>query len=466
MAKKLRIILPIAAAVLVLLAAVSIFFPDHSPKEPQEVPDAIALYENAASAISSIQELSYRITETHHLSVGGSTLTQQSVRKIQLRRSELGITQYYIDENLSIGTHQVSASEHYSGESLYLTLEDSHFSAAISQQDAEVRLTPALLITSELYTSVRGYSSQGGITIQFSGATGLEPWLSCDGGKLVSAAGTAFLDRDGNLTKSIYDVTYQASGKNFHRIFICENPVSDPASFPALGDPDSYPPISDPDSLKTLELVSGYLLSTDCVGTVYTDRIACEVFGDVREQSIQLQIHADGDWSAQRNTSVTLTNATKAGAATTVLQSETFKKGIYSVSKDNGEATQNPDITEEIMKKHCGDLLVGTIPLPSHISDVTVTQGLDACYLEFTVNTSFANILREEACQILYQNGALFAEYEDSYSTDIARCQLTVDLHTGLPLSSGFEYKGTYHIDSLPYSLEYTAEQVYSYPPA
>ena len=70
--------------------------------------------------------------------------------------------------------------------------------------------------------------------------------------------------------------------------------------------------------------------------------------------------------------------------------------------------------------------------------------------------------MRANACKTLYDNPDILSEQTESYSVDISVGYLRIDKDTGLPIASGFRYLGTYTIDSLPYRLEFRADQQYT----
>jgi hypothetical protein len=79
----------------------------------------------------------------------------------------------------------------------------------------------------------------------------------------------------------------------------------------------------------------------------------------------------------------------------------------------------------------------------------------------YTANAAFADQMRINALKTLYQDPDILSDQTESYKVDTATCYLKLDKATGLPVASGFCYMGTYQIDTLPYRLEFRADQQY-----
>lgn len=430
-----------------------------SNNEPKPLEDGHLLYEAIVNTSAQTEELNYRLRETRTMSDGDQTQTEQVSQTIRTNKLS---RRYHTEQTLTIGEHQICASELYTDGKLYQAVEGGRFVYDLPADQAYDRVVPMLLLTPERYSSVQSQELTNGILVRYTEATAFEPWFSAAGATFLRGSGAVILDASGAFKMCSYELVYRIDEKIFHHGFRTEILPNDEPDFPVPDAEDTYTAIEHPDAVPALERASGYLLSAGSVDTTYTDRILCGVFGDLRQQTIRLRTNSAGSWAAQLETEITVTNESQTAAPSTLSQTERFENGTYTISTNGGPSTQDQTVTQSVMQDHCRDILVGTIPLPHQIRGVTVTQSASIYTYTYELTESFARSLAEEACDLLYGSTDLLAVHEDSYSTEYARCQLVIDSTTGIPLSSVLEYRGNYIIDTVTYALEYCAEQSYA----
>lgn len=427
--------------------------------EPKILDNADAVYQEAVNRLNGQQDIKLSITYDKSTSIDGNIFREQSTQTVTYQGLGTQQMRGLAEQTLQIGDHSFHTTELYADGIGYFAVDDAPFQGTITQEEYLARYIPAAAISAELYANVHGSSTKKGTTIQFSHAALAESWAREVGMENLTAEGTAYLDADGNLTKTVYLLSYTMGHANITLSTTVSIEQAEEITLPQ--DTSIYTTITYLDGPRMLETACGYLLSTDTVSAYHADNISCEAFGDVREQTIQVNTTGGAAWTAGVNTTVTVENNSKTGSSATTTKTETFENGIYTAKIDENDPTTSDKIGAADMRQYCRDILVATIMLPEYITDVKFTDTETELRIDFTASEAFAQMLSNEACATLYQKEDVLTGISQSYQTDSVSCYLTIDKQFGFPAASGFSYSGTYTISDLPYKLQYEADQSY-----
>ena len=367
-----------------------------------------------------------------------------------------------LTETSVIGSNRVEVTEKYTGGNMYFTINGSNFSAKMHHEDYFSRFAPIVLLNADLYQSVTGKKSDNGFIITFSQPTAAEGWAVDSGATLMDAQGTAYLDKNGALVKSEYAITYKKGNMTFRQT-VTASPTLTASVTDSPVDESLYTEINYPDGPKLLERVSGYLMQATTVSAGYTDNGYFQAFGDKRQQSIAVNVFEFEPWSVSIGTSVSLSNEGKVGQVSTSRKEELFSHGIYTVRNDAGDPVADSRVSEADMLRYYRNLLISTVMLPQYITQADILEANEVLYVSFSGNEKFAQLISSNVCKIMYQNENLLTELAQSSTVDMLTYELKLDAFTGLPLSSAIKFQGTYTIGSVPYSLQFTADQLYDF---
>lgn len=428
--------------------------------DPKPINNADAVYQEAVNRLSGQQNLKLNITYDKSTSINGNIFRERSAQTVTYQGLGTEQMRGNAEETLQIGEYTIRISELYTDGTGYFTVNDTPFQGSITESEYLARYIPAAAISPELYAGIQGTYTKMGSVIWFSQAATAESWCWEDSMENLTAEGTAYLDANGDLTKTVYLLSYTLGHANITLTATVSIDQAEDIQIPQ--DTTGYTKIGDLDAPRILETACGYLLSTDTVTASYADKISCEAFGDVREQTIQVRTTGGGSWTAGVDTKVTVENSSKTGTSSVTTKNEAFENGIYTAKIDGGEPTTADQIGAADMRQYCRDILVATIMLPEYITDVKCTDTEAGYRIEFTASESFTQMLAAEACAILYQKEDVLTGISQSYRTDSVSCYLTIDKRSGFPVASGFSYSGTYTISDLPYNLQYKADQTYA----
>lgn len=443
--------------ILLLTIATALFLTIRIIRSPKTLNSekAHSLYKNVTNNLS-LDSFAYRITETKEMQLN-KTATVTTQRTLQYFAKDTDGFSAKMVEDIQIGEHSIQATAYLSEDTLYYQTGAATFSGAMTQDAFLDRYAPFLLFDPQLYTSIHGVKNNGESTLFFTEASAPEAWTKLEDMEFLSANGSVIINADGDPEKFSYTCEYVAGGIPI-KLSVATTPCSESQSLGSFEIPVNTTPISDPTATAFLDIACGYLLSNLEACAYYTDEIYCQAFDDRRIQTISLSTTPT---EAKVITNITLQNSSKVGPQSDIHKTETFRDGLYTIRINNSDPTTDPQITLDKMQEYCQNILIGTIMLPEHISDVTISQSNRSVTYTFTGNESFANALRSEACNALYQDPNILTDQTQSYTTETATFYIEIDSITQLPKASGFLYQGVYTNDGLPYRLDYKAEQTY-----
>lgn len=457
--KLIRFIIYCATVVLFLTGMVLVCVLSNSD-EPKPLENADAVYQEAVNRITGQPDIQLNIIRDKSITVDGNIFREQSTQAITYQGLGTDQMRGNAEETLQIGEYTIRISELYAGGVGCFTVNDTPFQGSITREDYLARYTPAAAISADLYASIQGTCTKKGSVIHFSQAATAESWCRENGMENLTAEGTAYLDTSGNLTKTVYFLSYTLGHANITLTTTVSIEEAEEIQMPQ--DTTGYTKITYLDGPRILESACGYLLSTDTVTASNTNKISCEAFGDVRAQTIQVRTNGVGTWTAGVDTKVTVENSSKTGTSSTTTKQEIFENGTYTARIGEDEPTTSDKIGVADMRQYCRDILVATIMLPEYITDVKFIETETGYRIEYEASEAFAQMLSNEACSTLYQKEDVLTGISQSYRTDSVACYLTIDKQTGFPVASGFSYSGIYTISGLPYKLQYNADQSYT----
>ena len=429
-------------------------------------PAAEVPYLDAVQKLLTSEAYQMEISSIRETKMGSQVLSETSTRTVTCKNYGTDDMQLHITESAQSGPHSYHVTERYTDGYAYLTLEDSHFSAPISEKDYLKRLPPVALFDPALYNSVES-QQQGGITqIGFSDASAPENWASHVDAEIQSASGTVLIDSQGDLVQSSYSLTYKLGEASVTRIVNVRYVPSQTDVFTPIVLSGPYTEIASIDIPRLLEKSTGYLLQASEITSAIDESVTFQAGNLSRHQHTDLDISGLGEeLNATVGINVELVDYSQAGTSTKYSQQEKFRDDAYSLTVTEGTPPAQPEleITYEIMEKYCHNLLVGSVLLPQYISSVTIQEQDDVFAITFGTTEDFAQVMCADACTVLYQDPNMLDSISSTYRTDKIEASLLIDQVTMLPAASGITYSGSHAIDNTTYTLSYDIHQTYTF---
>lgn len=450
----------IAVTVLALFGywILSLAEPANQTLPPIDSPDII--YSDAVDALSAASDLVLTISSTTQTTVSDKVFLEISQQILSCQ--DLGTQNFRarLDETLTIDSLSVNISEFFAYGTGYVILEDGRFSAQLTSEDYLSRFAPAILLDAQLYGSITGVDAGDTYVLSFAHPSSGEAWALNDGANLLEASGTAYVTHDGQLIKSIYSVSYTNENASYRQTVVVEA-ISSPVDIALPDDITLFTAIEYFDGPRLLERSTGYLLQAQQVSAQYRDSSYFQAFGDKYVKEISLHSHKGETWSAKVETTETFTNESKLDQTTQHSKSELFADNVYTVSQNGAPPVVNTGITVDDMYNYCRNLLVSTVMLSRYVAGTQLSESESTLRITFTANEAFAQLVSSNTCRALYKEPEMLNTLAQTNTTDILECYLELDRGTGLPVSSGITYSGTYIIEGLPYKLQFQADQIY-----
>lgn len=465
--RKAVLIVIIAVALLACTCIGIMHLPKSNNDSNMDTPDydAVSVYTNAVSTVKALTNYSVTSGYAQSAMIDHEVFSFESIQNQMIYGQGTDKMNALGTETITVGDHTVEFESSYVNGNAYLSADDKQFHSPMSPDDFLTCKTPAVLLDPALYKNIHISSGESGYTVCFSGATVPEKWAVPENAKLISAAGTAFLDESLRLVESKYSLTYSLNDI-YTRIVVASTIDYAGKAFtvPIRSDSTS---VDNLDSIWLLEIACGYTMQADTVLSKINENILCQAYGDTRTQSTRVNMNAIGTncvTSIRINT--TLSNSGKADAATEKAQWIQYRDGKYQQSVDGGVPVEQAGISSDMMKAYCRDYFLSTLIQSKFITAATRTESQNTYRFEYTASESFAHQLCQSASQILYQDPTLLFTVSEGFTVESAVAFLEVDKHTALPVSSGISCTISHIVGGFPYQLQYSITQEYDLPSA
>jgi len=448
----------------VLMTALGYWIVTTIPYQSHPLADAAEHYAHAVDVLKSTKDLTMQVNISTKTQIGDQTYTQISDQTVSYTDLHTEAMTANVEERLTVGSQKVNITEIYGNNTVYITMLGSNFKGNCTSDEFLACQVPIIALDPAHYESISGTIRHNTSIIRFTQANAAENWALPANCEFVDAEGTAWLDQNDQLLKCRYFLTYRTTGATVVKEYNITRKTNSNITVKLPETPDSYTFLSAPYAPRMLEIAAGYLTQEGSITAKYDEQILCEAFGDTRIREIRINMHADTDWSARLDTSITLTNSSREDEIVYLTQSETFLDGEHMVSSNGADPELDATVTEDLFHNYCHELLIGTIMQLRYITDAAQNEESDVYHIEFLANEDFARYVSSYACQSLYQDGGILDALADNYSTSDIRCYLNISKSTGLPTAAGIYFCGNYTIRGLQYQLIYQADQIYTIP--
>ena len=463
MKQKRRICIAIGCTIVLIALIVAAFMFKKAPSSVDvtypTVADALQAYDLAIQTHQAQNSVCATISYIKEITIDGQVFRENAQQ--QLIYQNIGSNNFCasVTETLTSGTHTVEIVEIYVDGQCFYTVADIPFQCQLTSAEYLDRYTPLVMLDTSIYASITGIQKNKETVLTFQNPTAPEAWAIPETANLLQAEGTAYLNSEGLLTKSIYTINYHTGYAN---VKYSVSVQLQPAASQTIQKPKNtknYTTLSYIDGPRMLEIASGHLMDCGDIQSNYSEQIHCQLFGDLRSTDITIKTdHTDG-WYAQVDTTVSTENTGKSGVSSTKKQTEIFQKDRYRVLIDGVESSNAQEVSKSAMLSYCRDILVSTVILPDHITHASVEQRENTIQIQFNANDAFAELLKSEALNALYQNDTILQD--KVYQTENVSCYLSLDANTLLPVASGYQLKGNYQVDGISYALIHSTEQTY-----
>lgn len=436
-----------------------------SPAQFTSAEDAVACYSSAAEVISKNHNIRLMASTNEIIKTKENVFQTTIQQDITYQNWDSGDLQMSVSELIDMRHHTLQASAVYSNGTVYYSLNDNKFTGNYNTATLSAQYPPPIILDPNAYQNINGFQVGNSTVIYFRVPTQPERWTGIENAVFQDAWGSAWMDNNGNLLKSTYNLCYTKGELTFYRSVTVRVMGFNPDPIRVPTDLSNYTSLSDPMLPRQLEVACGYLMQSQNIEANHTDKITCEIFGDTRLQSIDVSIRNNTDNPfLKMTTAIEISNNSREGEILTSQQVQQYHNGNYTLTTNNGSAITEEGISSKDLLNRCQEILIGTILLPQYVQGTEITFANDTYRVVYSATNEFAQKVVNDACMALYNEPQLLDELTTEHRIEKVLCYLEFNKDSGLPTNSGIHLLGTYYVGELPYQLIFESDQTYLIP--
>ena len=439
---------------------------DPAPTEPS----AEELYATAQEALAQITDISLELIITTYTTIGTDEFSQQSTQTLTYKGIGTEDAVISMDEQLMYGIHDAEKDDAEEAEpiaykeiwhqgTIYAELTNTYrYCGPAETEDITYRYAPVVLLDAALYGSITSEKSGGSTVITFADPTGAEIWAIPEEGELVEASGSATVSSDGVMEEMNYTITY-TYGPAKIKMEVQSKPLDTPRNIAAPANPDTYTEIDCIDALLLTLSAPAMMMQADAITSSSLESLFSQAAGFLRNQSTTINLNGrKADTMAKIDIGLYMMDYTTYQSQD-YDQEETFINGkLTTVVNDGLPSTQSGVSWEDVRDYTVDELIYGILDM-DYWKNVTGYDLGSVYYLEYELNDNFGNTMQNNICDMLWDDPSFLYSLASKYENTDLNGYLSIDKYTGLPVATGFYYKGVHTIDGRDYELTLQFDQ-------
>lgn len=336
-------------------------------------------------------------------------------------------TAVQLKETFRDSTDQNTYVEYWHDGVLYVEYGNGRFSGNVTKAEVAKRYVPLGLFEAKRYRTVLKEEKESETVIYFSNAKSAESWAVPSGAKVIRAAGSATLSKDGTLLESTYTVTYQ-QGNAETTIDVFATPRQTNESFTVPTDTNQYTPLQNVDGPRAVTYALARMGNIQNVSVTVSETADRSYTGLSQNSQVMHLTEQDG------KVLYSLSNITQSSSGVTRTDS-VYRDGVMRVSTG---AVQT-GLTDRDVRQRASELLTDGIVPPEYWENVSITSLGGVLLAEITVAKEWGNAIKGELVKtsvVDYQVGELVA-------------YVAINKQTGVPTGTGYKATATYKIATI-----------------
>lgn len=431
---------------------------------------AKSTYTQARDTLNGQSNVTLALTITTLTTVDGDTFSERSAQTLtyQEKGAETAIIMMEETPEFNVHTDESDTDSENSDPfqykeiwhqgTVYVEAEDVYrYKGSVTATDAAQRYLPVVLLNPDLYSNITSETAQDGTLIRFATPSAGESWAMPQDSTFVEASGSALVNASGILTEMNYTITYTYGPARVTKT-VQSKPLDTPKTITAPADPNAYTALGYIDALRTYVSAIGNLMQANRATVINSESLLSEAAAATKNQNVQADIYVQkADTVAKLDTSISFMNYS-------TMQSEEYHQvesyadsKLTTVINDGLPSTSN--ISWKNLWDYVSELMISGMPDMDYWKDVSITHMSSVSLLEFQFNDSFGNTLQNSICQSLWNDPAFLMNLASNYTNMELTGYLSIDRYTGLPVASGYYYKGIHTIKEHPYTMTMQFDQ-------
>lgn len=423
-----------------------------------EEPTVAETYEAACEKLRQADNLILSYTYSEARTVGEETFTREITGTDSLCNIGTDAMEALVQQHLTYGTFGADYTELYHAGTAYALVHGSAFSAPMTADSFIARQLPCVVLTGELYGEIAVAETEETKILTFLQPTAPESWaVPSSDVTILSAQGSATMDRNGNLITYTYQLSYVRSDIT-HQITL-EMDISAPKSLDLTATHPGYPEtsvaLSCLDAPKMTLQAAGDIFAARSISAEETQTVNSGALNSLRTYVSSYHITGQGSELTALATRQNTLNDYHLGTTTTTTQTDRYQNGIFSRTTNDAAPVENAETPENIRIRWENPLLNCLFSL-NYLSEAVLTETEDAYTLTFTGNEAYCAAIASSLSSIL---GSDLDSLADSHTTPGAGGYLTVSKITGLPTAMGMHFQRVHVLYGTSYQLSYQLDQ-------
>ncbi len=439
--------------------------PAPTPEPTPEPVDYLALYQEAAEALTAQEALvaEYRITQEISLPDYAAeepgaitTLSETTTRSVSLQGLQGDSLLAKVEDVLILGQHpRIEQKLLYADGVEYVELDGSRFCSETDRDSFLDALPPLLLLDAAGCGPVTGEETDKGSALRFEAPEGAEAWALPEEAELLEAEGSALLSADHSLAEQSLLVRYRFGGLEVRTSYAlsCSSPEGMDLAVEMPANAKGWETLDDPGAPLAVKRAGVLLADAKAANAEFIFNYYSEAAG-ISARYYQEESLLDRGDTALYHGNTNISGADYNSSQTYAYSfEESFDKGNLTTSYSDGTEEHSTMSSRELCDLFSYDLLQ-YFPVPAYLKDAESKDVGAYRLISFAGTDDYGEAVKNELCLDLFPGQpTILDDYASAYLTKSLTGFLAVEKVSGIPTALNLDYAGIHTIEDAPYSL-------------
>lgn len=408
----------------------------------------------AKAYIAAVKQLEDKGTVTMDIlqktttEVGGSTMTMTVEQELTYNGLNTQNPIVQLKETFPDMPDEKPLAEVCNGVTVFTAYDEGFFSGQLTKAEIAKRYLPVGIFEAKRYRAITQEQTDGQTLVHFTNAKSAEIWAMPTGAKLVSAAGTAKLDKDGALQESQYVIIYEnGAAKTTLQVVVTLRQTAETVTIPT--ETDKYKAVQYIDGPRALTYAKVRLALLPNGTVTSAETRVNQVTGDARIDSQTQHL------SQQNGKVIFATEQTTQHSGGVAHHTSVYKDGTWSANSGFKQTGMTDKEAREIFTQRTR---IPTVD-PKYWEDITVTNLGGVMLVEFLLGEAWDSYMQRQLGISEYP-----AASASGYEAKEMTAYLAVNSYTGAVTGAGYKYAGAFTHNGQAYIVSEQLTQGVEFP--
>lgn len=416
------------------------------------VPAEANAYIQAVAQLEEKGAVTLDILQKTTTEVGGSAMTMTVEQELTYNGLDTQNPTVQLKETFPDTPDENPLVESCNGVTVFVAYGEGFFSGQLTKAEIAKRYLPVGIFEAKRYRSITQGQADGQTLVHFTSAKSAETWAMPAGAKLVSAAGTAKLDKDGALVESRYVIIYEY-GLAKTTLEVTATPRQTAQTFTIPTDTEKYTSVQYIDGPRALTYAKVRLALLPNATVISADTRVNQVTGYARIDSQTQHL------SQQNGKVIFATEQTTQHSGGVAHHTSVYKDGTWSATTGYHQSGISQQEAREIFAQRTQ---IPTVD-PKYWEDITLTNLGGVMLVEFLLGEAWDTYMQR---QLSLSPGSGYVVTENNYEAREMAAYFAVNLYTGAVTGAGYKYEGVLTRNGQEYIVSEQITQSVEFPAA